>query len=118
MDIHYRLLTLTKRLLFINSYPPVRLFAGALRGQGILLGYQVLEAPDIGALWAELYRGLPVLHFVNGFFCLAQGKLKPVCLAGVFGGVYGIQELPDLRWRIAFQDVDGEIGRFGVLDFG
>jgi hypothetical protein len=39
-------------------------------------GEKVLQTPDIGALWAELYLFLAILDLDNGLFCLTEGKFK------------------------------------------
>ena len=106
---------------FINPHPPCGFSAKAPGGEFVSFGDEVLQATDVGALGAELYLGLAVLYLVYGLVGLVKGQIQGGS-GFIFpnrggGGLEGTQELPDLGRGVASQHVDGQVGRFGILDF-
>jgi hypothetical protein len=81
--------------------------AGALGGEAVPFGYEVLEAADIGTLGAEFYRFRATLNLVYGSLGLVQSLLEGAGFCCFRRAVDGVQELLDLGGSVAAQNEDG-----------
>jgi hypothetical protein len=83
------------------------------------LGDEVLEAPNVGALGAEFYFFLTILHQIDRFLRFIKGTFKGIHFLWFPPGtvaIDSIQELPYLGRRVAPENVDRQVGIFCIFD--